>query len=56
MPAGHKTLSECFKLFDLIHQVTTDHYTITALTEQVLEAFAADNVVYLELRTTPKVI
>ena len=54
-PAGQKTLEECFRLFELIHQVTTEHETITAIASQVLEAFAADNVVYLELRTTPKV-
>ncbi|KAI3745364.1 hypothetical protein L1987_58475 [Smallanthus sonchifolius] len=49
-----RTLCEVFKLFDLIHVVTTDHKTITRITKEVVEDFAAENVVYLELRTTPK--
>ena len=52
---GDRTLSECFKLFDIIHRITTDHNTITRITSEVIEDFAADNVHYLELRTTPKV-
>ena len=53
--AGGRTLSECFELFALIHSLTTDHDLITSMTQEVLEDFAADNVVHLELRTTPKV-
>ncbi|KAG8385716.1 hypothetical protein BUALT_Bualt03G0074100 [Buddleja alternifolia] len=49
-----RALSEVFKLFDLIHIITTDHKTVTRITKEVVEDFAADNVVYLELRTTPK--
>lgn len=36
-------------------RVTTEHATVAALTKQVLASFAADGVVYVELRTTPKV-
>lgn len=49
-----RSLTEVFKLFDLIRMVTTDHKTITRITKEVIEDFAAENVVYLELRTTPK--
>ncbi|CAN4117419.1 unnamed protein product [Withania somnifera] len=49
-----RTLTEVFKLFDLIHILTTDHETVTRITKEVIEDFAAENVVYLELRTTPK--
>lgn len=49
-----RSLPECFKLFDLIHILTTDHCTISRITKEVVEDFAAENVVYLELRTTPK--
>ncbi|PRQ28501.1 putative adenosine deaminase [Rosa chinensis] len=49
-----RSLTEVFKLFDLIHIVTTDHQIITRITKEVIEDFAAENVVYLELRTTPK--
>lgn len=51
---GSRSLSECFQLFDLIHKLTTDHETITRITEEVIEDFANDNVRYLEIRTTPK--
>ncbi|XP_058194378.1 N6-mAMP deaminase [Rhododendron vialii] len=49
-----RSLREVFKLFDLIHLVTTDLQTVTRITKEVVEDFAAENVVYLELRTTPK--
>ncbi|KAL4425320.1 hypothetical protein ABPG75_009336 [Micractinium tetrahymenae] len=49
-----RTLGECFKLFDVIHRITTDHAVITRITREVIEDMAADNVVYAELRTTPK--
>ncbi|MQL71931.1 hypothetical protein Taro_004264 [Colocasia esculenta] len=49
-----RSLSECFMLFDLFHIITTDHATVTRITKEVVEDFAAENVVYLELRTTPK--
>ncbi|XP_022716078.1 adenosine deaminase-like protein isoform X2 [Durio zibethinus] len=49
-----RTLHEVFKLFDLIHILTTDHSTVTRITTEVIEDFASENVVYLELRTTPK--
>ncbi|XP_074270112.1 N6-mAMP deaminase [Silene latifolia] len=49
-----RSLVEVFKLFDLIHILTTDHNTVTRITKEVVEDFAAENVVYLELRTTPK--
>ncbi len=42
-------------MFSVIHQVTTDHAILTRITREVIEDFAADNVQYLELRTTPKV-
>ncbi|XP_024024713.1 adenosine deaminase-like protein [Morus notabilis] len=49
-----RSLTEVFKLFDLIHILTTDHKIITRITKEVIEDFASENVVYLELRTTPK--
>jgi len=53
-PGANRSLKETFALFDLIHQVTTDHASITRITREVLEDMAADGVVYAELRTTPK--
>ncbi|GAB2211118.1 hypothetical protein Droror1_Dr00016409 [Drosera rotundifolia] len=49
-----RSLKEIFKLFDLIHIITTDHDTVTRISKEVVEDFASENVVYLELRTTPK--
>ncbi|XP_020594005.1 adenosine deaminase-like protein [Phalaenopsis equestris] len=49
-----RSLTECFQLFDLFHILTTDHETISRITKEVIEDFAAEEVVYLELRTTPK--
>ncbi|KAG9454104.1 hypothetical protein H6P81_007008 [Aristolochia fimbriata] len=49
-----RSLVETFKLFDLIHILTTDHATVTRITKEVVEDFASENIVYLELRTTPK--
>ena len=33
---------------------TTDHAIVTRIAQEVVEDFARENVVYLELRTTPK--
>ncbi|MCL7051617.1 hypothetical protein MKW94_012803 [Papaver nudicaule] len=49
-----RSLVECFRLFDLIHVLTTDHATVTRITKEVIEDFASENIVYVELRTTPK--
>ncbi|RDX86089.1 Adenosine deaminase-like protein, partial [Mucuna pruriens] len=50
----NRSVKEVFKLFDLIHILTTDHNIVTRITKEVIEDFASENVVYLELRTTPK--
>ncbi|KAH1217606.1 Adenosine deaminase-like protein [Glycine max] len=50
----NRSVEEVFKLFDLIHILTTDHNTVARITREVIEDFASENVVYLELRTTPK--
>ena len=49
-------MAECFKLFDIIHRCTTSHEVVSRISREVAEDFAADNVIYLELRTTPKVL
>ena len=53
--SGTFKLATAFKIFDVIHAITTTHEAITAITREVVEDFRADGVVYLELRTTPKV-
>ncbi|KAG2440340.1 hypothetical protein HXX76_004445 [Chlamydomonas incerta] len=51
---GERSLRDCFRLFDLIHAVTTTPAAIARIAAEVVRDFAADQVVYLELRTTPK--
>ncbi|KAK9852140.1 hypothetical protein WJX84_011111 [Apatococcus fuscideae] len=51
---GDRTLAECFGIFTLIHQVTTSISAIQRITREVLEDCAADNIIFAELRTTPK--
>lgn len=51
---GDRTLAECFSIFALIHELTTEHDTVTRIAREAVKDFAADRVVYLELRTTPK--
>ncbi|KAL3696727.1 hypothetical protein R1sor_010803 [Riccia sorocarpa] len=50
----NRSLTECFRLFPFIHALTTDHAIVTRITKEAIEDFILDNVVYLELRTTPK--
>lgn len=49
-----QTISECFHIFDKIHEVSTNVDTIRRITRECCEDFASDGCVYLELRTTPK--
>lgn len=52
---GHnRTLEECFKVFGILHCLTDNLTAIRAITKDVVQEFIADNVRYLELRTTPK--
>ena len=51
---GQRTLAECFSLFDLVYQLTQDDPSVYRITKDVIRSFHEDNVIYLELRTTPK--
>ncbi|GFR41381.1 hypothetical protein Agub_g2064 [Astrephomene gubernaculifera] len=52
--ASDRSLGKCFRLFDIIHAITTTHAAISRIACEVVRDFAADRTVYLELRTTPK--
>lgn len=49
-----RTLSECFELFKVAHNVTNNPDSVFKATQNVIQEFADDNVMYLELRTTPR--
>lgn len=49
-----RSLKECFAIFDVIHSVVVNTDMITRITREVVEDFAADGCVYLELRSTPR--
>ncbi|XP_068237629.1 adenosine deaminase-like protein isoform X2 [Palaemon carinicauda] len=54
---GHnRTLEDCFTVFGIIHCLTDNVSAIETITRDVIQDFVAENVRYLELRTTPKVI
>jgi adenosine deaminase len=44
-------MSDAFQIFALTHSVVTDPAAVYRVTKEVIEDFAADGVVYLELRT-----
>ncbi|XP_047367132.1 adenosine deaminase-like protein [Vespa velutina] len=47
-------LKECFKLFHVIHSLTISPQAIYIATCDVIREFMEDNVIYLELRSTPR--
>ena len=49
-------VSRCFQVFSIIHQLTDTSEAIYLATSEVIKDFARDNVLYLELRTTPRQI
>ncbi|XP_057369753.1 adenosine deaminase-like protein isoform X1 [Daphnia carinata] len=52
----NKTLDECFQVFKIIHQLTDSEESIYIATVDVIKEFSEENVLYLELRTTPREI
>jgi len=55
LPSTTRSLRDCFRIFDLIHQVVRTEDVVRRVTSEVVADFAADGVDYLELRTTPRV-
>jgi adenosine deaminase len=51
-----RSLEECFEIFGYIPSCVNDVAALKRITQEVLLDFAHDNVVYLELRTGPKVL
>ena len=51
-----RSLEGCFAIFGAIHRTVTTLAAVRRITAEVLADFAADNVKYLELRTTPRAL
>ena len=49
-----RSLDVCFSIFSAIHLTITHVAAVRRVCREVLEDFAADNVRYLELRSTPR--
>lgn len=47
-------LEECFELFKIAHNATNSTKNLYLATKEVIRDFFYDNVIYLELRTSPK--
>lgn len=50
----NRSLEECFEMFGLIHQVVVSRRVLRRIVIEAVEDFAAENVKYLELRSTPR--
>ncbi|XP_012251017.2 adenosine deaminase-like protein isoform X2 [Athalia rosae] len=50
------SLEACFKMFSIAHELTSAPEYVRIATEHVIREFHDDNVIYLELRSTPRAI
>jgi len=55
-PTSSRTLSDCFSIFPLIHLAVSTSSALRRVLRETLEDFEDDNVRYLELRTTPRIL
>ena len=51
-----RSLLECFEIFAEIGKCVTDLDALKRIVREALEDFARENVIYLELRSTPKIL
>ena len=49
-----RSLDECFVMFKMTHMLVNDEECIEMVAHDVVSEFAADGVIYLELRSTPR--
>lgn len=49
-----RSLSECFEVFKLAHDLVDSVEAVKLATENVIREFSEENVAYLELRSTPR--
>ena len=53
-PSGARSLSDCFRVFALVHRALRDAAAVRRVTREAIHDAARDGVAYLELRTTPR--
>ena len=51
---GDRNLSKCFGIFHAIHDMIRTREILSRIIDDVLFDFMKDNVIYLEIRTTPR--
>lgn len=51
---SNRDLPACFSIFGQIHKVMVDLPSVRRVAHEMLEDFSLQNVIYLEIRTTPK--
>lgn len=53
---GERTLSDCFSIFDIIHKVVVRREYIERIVQELIVDLSEQNVIYAEIRTTPRPI
>jgi adenosine deaminase len=51
---GDRTLAQCFAMFDVIYKVTATLAAVERIAFEMVEDFARENCIWLEMRTTPR--
>ena len=47
-------IDQCFGLFKVVHQIISSQSVLTRVLTEMMEDYMNDNVIYLEIRTTPR--
>ena len=47
-------IDQCFGLFKVVHQIISSQSVLTRVFSEMMEDYMSDNVIYLEIRTTPR--
>jgi adenosine deaminase len=54
--AGNRDLKKCFKVFNLLHELVSSKPILERIMLEALEDMMDDNIIYCELRTTPRAL
>jgi len=56
LPQNNRSLSDCFKIFDVIHLAVNTKESVIRITEEMIQDCIQDNIKYVEIRTTPRAL